>query len=140
MEELVKIPCSANDRPQALRYIYDQITVHIRGLATLGIGSTQYGSLLIPIIMSKLPGEIRLRVARETKDDVWSLDDLMQVIQAEVEAREASEGVRMNAVKPPMPPSNRSSSGNHNPTANALVRWIHERVECCVCAFTSNPW
>ena len=132
MEELVKIPCSANDRPQALRYIYDQITVHIRGLATLGIGSTQYGSLLIPIIMSKLPGEIRLRVARETKDDVWSLDDLMQVIQAEVEAREASEGVRMNAVKPPMPPSNRSSSGNHNPTANALSA-SQMKVKCAYC-------
>jgi len=58
MEELVKIPNCTNNHPQTLRYIYDQITTHIRGLATLGIGSTQYGSLLIPIIMSKLPGKI----------------------------------------------------------------------------------
>ena len=131
MEELVKIPSCTNDRPQSLRYVYDQITVHIRGLATLGIGSTQYGSLLIPIIMSKLPGEIRLRVARETKDDVWSLDDLMDVIRVEVEAREASEGVKMSAGKPPLP-SGRPPQGNSGATATALSA-SQMKVKCAYC-------
>ena len=67
------------------------------------IGSTQYGSLLIPIIMSKLPGEIQLRVAQETKEDVWSLDELMDVIHVEVEAREASEGVKITLESNPYP-------------------------------------
>jgi len=131
MEELVKIPCCTNDRPQSLRYIYDQITVHIRGLATLGIGSPQYGSLLIPIIMSKLPGEIRLRVARETKEDVWSLDELMDVIRVEVEAREASEGVKMNSGRQPIPPG-RPPQGNTGATATALSA-SHMKVKCAYC-------
>jgi len=55
----------STDCPQSLKFVYDQITVHIRGLKTLGIGLEKYGSLLIPIIMSKLPGEIRLRITRD---------------------------------------------------------------------------
>ena len=68
MDELVKIPCCNMDRSNTLRVVYDKITVHIRGLTALGVGSDQYGSLLIPIIMSKMPNEIRLRIAREAKD------------------------------------------------------------------------
>ena len=48
----------------ALRYVYDKISVHVRGLTTLGISPEQYSSLLIPVIMSKLPNDIRLEVAR----------------------------------------------------------------------------
>ena len=64
------------------------------------------GSLLIPVIMTKLPSEIRLRIARESTDAVWKLDKLMGVVKAEVEAREASEGARLV--------SHKSSSSNHN--------------------------
>ena len=70
MEELIKISCCSNDHSQSLRYVYDQITVYIRGLKALGIDSVRYGCLLIPLIMSKLPGEVRLRIAPESKEEV----------------------------------------------------------------------
>ena len=54
----------------------------------------QYGSLLIPVIMSKLPSEVKLRIAREATDEVWKINDLMEVIKREVEAREACDGVK----------------------------------------------
>lgn len=55
-----------NDCPTSLQFVYDQINVHARGLASLGVSSEQYGSLLVPIIMSKRPSEIRLQVARNS--------------------------------------------------------------------------
>lgn len=58
MDELIKLQSNDNDRPASLRYIYDRISVHVRGLALLGISTEQYGSLLIPVVMSKLPNEI----------------------------------------------------------------------------------
>ena len=68
MDELLKIQgCNDSDRFTSLRYVYDKITVHVRGLASLGVDSEQYGSLLIPIVMAKPPSELRLRVARDTK-------------------------------------------------------------------------
>ena len=81
MDQLLKVsPCS-NDRPASLRYVYDQICVHSRGLASLGVTSDQYGSLLIPVIMSKLPSEIRLQIARNSKDSVWKMEELLNVIK-----------------------------------------------------------
>ena len=61
-----------------------------------GVHSEQYGSLLIPIIMSKLPSDVRLQVARTMQKDVWEIKDLLEIIRNEVEARELSEHVKAN--------------------------------------------
>ncbi len=76
MDELLKIH-TANDKPHSLRIIYDKISVHTRGLASLGVSSKEYGSLLIPGIMSKLPSEIRIEIARKSSDDVWKIEELL---------------------------------------------------------------
>jgi len=55
----------------------------VRGLATLGIGSEQYSNILISIVMSKLPSKVKIRIGRETKDEVWKLDDLLGIIKNE---------------------------------------------------------
>jgi hypothetical protein len=60
---------------------YDKISVHVRALAALGVSSEQYGRMLIPIIMSKLPSDICLEIARKSKGDVWKIDDLLDTIK-----------------------------------------------------------
>ncbi|XP_065886111.1 uncharacterized protein [Dysidea avara] len=79
--EIIKIPNCTTDKSQMLRSVYGQINVHIRRLAALNVNSDQYGSLLITIIMSKLPDNVKLRVAREATEEVWKIDDLMDVIK-----------------------------------------------------------
>lgn len=96
MDELLKLPVSSGDKPSQLRIIYDKISVNVRGLEALGIKSDQYGSLLIPVIMSKLPSEIRIEIARKTTSEVWQIHDLLEIIRKEIEAREISENVRVN--------------------------------------------
>ena len=91
MDELLKLPACPNDRISSLRYVYDKISVHIRGLASLGVSADQYGSLLIPVIMEKLPTDIRLHIARKATSEVWKIDELLEVIEKEVTARESSE-------------------------------------------------
>ena len=56
---------------QLLRLVYDRINVHVKGFYLLGVCSDQYSSLLTPVIMSKLPNDIKLRIARETTSEVW---------------------------------------------------------------------
>ena len=94
MYELLKIPASTGDRPSSLRFIYDKINVHVRALASLVVSSHQYGSLLIPIILPKMPGDIRLQIARQAKKDAWKIDDLLPIIKFEIEAREMSEATK----------------------------------------------
>ena len=38
--------------------------------------------------MSKLPNEISLKDAREINKDVWEIEELLQIIKQEVDARE----------------------------------------------------
>ena len=137
MDQLLKVsPCSS-DRPASLRYVYDQICVHSRGLASLGVTSHQYGSLLIPVIMSKLPSEIRLQIARNSKDSVWKIDELLNVIKVEVEAREASEMTmaKTSEGRKSQSPGRESKFRNQTPTANSLVsqRGASFKIKCAYC-------
>ena len=60
------------------------------------MSSKQYGSLLIPVIMSRMPAEITLQIARKTSQDVWEVDEIMKIILADIEALEVSEKVRIS--------------------------------------------
>ena len=96
MDDLLKLPVCHGDKTSQLRLIYDKIWVNVRGLEALGVDAEQYGSFLIPIIMAKLPAEVRLQVARITNKDVWNIEELLQIIKGEVEAREISDAVKTN--------------------------------------------
>ena len=44
-----------------LRSVYEQINVQIRGLAAIFVNTDYYVRLSIPVIMSKLPSDMKLR-------------------------------------------------------------------------------
>ena len=75
----------------------------MRGLEALGVESEQYGSFLVPVIMAKLPSEVRLQIARSTTNAVWKVEELLRIIQGEVEAREMSDFMRTSERRPETP-------------------------------------
>ena len=99
MEELLKLPTCVGDKAIQIRTVYDKISVNVRGLEALGVNQDQYGSLLIPVIMAKLPSNIRLQIAWITKRDFWHMDELLRVVKEEVKARELSEGIKVGESK-----------------------------------------
>ena len=121
MEEILKLQPCLTDCPSSLRFLYDKLSVHVRGLSSLGVSSQEYGSFLIPIIMSKLPNEIRLEIARKSTNEVWKIDELLDTIKGELEAREASEAVKRQEVNVQKPPNPGPNSSRSIPTVNALV-------------------
>ena len=56
-------------------------------LKALGVGSYQYGTLLIPIFMEELPDELKLIVSRNHTDN-WELETIMDAVKSEVQARD----------------------------------------------------
>jgi len=88
----------------------------VRGLEAVGISAEEYGKFLIPVFMAKLPPEVRLQIARASTKDVWQIDELIQAIRAEVEARELSEGIRIQECRQHEP-----LSKSNSPSAAALV-------------------
>ena len=95
MDALLKLPLVHNSDTKRLRSVCDLIEQNIRGLKTLGISSKEYGSLLLPILMSRLPQEFKLNLTRNVPKDKWSLDSLLLAFKEELEAREKC--VQLNA-------------------------------------------
>ena len=93
MQSLLNLQSFQNDKISDLRVIYDTIMVHVRGLESLGVSSEKYGSLLVPVIISRMPEEIALEVARKTTENVWDIKDIMDIIRKEIEAREVSKKI-----------------------------------------------
>ena len=133
MDELMKIPaCNSTDKPSQLRYIYDKISVHTRGLASLGVDSKQYGSLLIPMIMAKLPLEVRIQIARTTKKEIWDIPEILDAILHEVEAREVSENVKINS-EPRKPPANKYPSSAASSLLAQEAKPSTRSIRCAYC-------
>ena len=62
----------------------------MRGLASLGKSHDTYGSLLTPIILTKLPNEIKKNLARQNTNSEWTLKALMDNILRELQMFETS--------------------------------------------------
>lgn len=135
MDELLRVSSCSGERPSSLRYVYDKISVHVRGLASLGISSEQYGSLLIPIIMSELPSDLRLRVAREAKGEVWEIDNLLDILRLETEAREASERFKVGERPRPSesPPRRFTPSTSRTLVSNEGRNERDFKIRCAYC-------
>jgi len=131
MDELLKLP-SCNEKLSQLKYVYDKINVHVRGLNALGVDSDKYGSLLIPIIMSRIPREISVQVARIVAKEVWNIEDVLEVLRAEVEAREMSESIR---VKSENQQASSTAKKTYQPSASALfvkAKQTSQYIPTCV--------
>ena len=112
MDELLKVPPCSNERSSSIRFVYDKIRLHVRGLEALGVSPEQYGSLLMPILMSKLPNILRLEVARKSTNEIWRIDELLETIRREIEAREASDQVKLHDSRSPPPPPHQGDVKN----------------------------
>ena len=65
----------------------------IRNLKTLKVEVNSYGSLLVPVLIAKLPKELSLLIARSFEEDVWPLEDMMKVLKNQIQAKERSLSV-----------------------------------------------
>ena len=83
MQALLDLPTPGNTLAD-LRSFYDSVEGHIRGLSSLGKSRDIYGDLLIPIILGKLPTEIRTNLAREHSHLEWNIDELREAILKEI--------------------------------------------------------
>ncbi|XP_063416451.1 uncharacterized protein LOC134698089 [Mytilus trossulus] len=92
MQSLISLPSpSANIRE--LKNFYDSMENYIRGLEGMGQTHESYGSLLVPIILNKIPGNIRQNMVRIHGNDRWNLQLLRDAIQHEITIQEAGQSL-----------------------------------------------
>ena len=73
---------------EGLRRFVGQVEVINRGLHTLSVDQSTFGSLLIPILLGKLPEDIKSQVTRFISLEIWNLKELLDLLNKDVEARD----------------------------------------------------
>ena len=134
MKKFVTIPPVKNDRDvRGLRKLYDEVETSVRNLRTLNVDTSTYGSLLVPLLNEKLSPDLRLRLSRNFENEVWILDNMLEMLKLEVEAKERSltiaKGSNFNNDRPPF----------HQPdfTTLALSNLV-ARKKCVYCGLSNR--
>ncbi|XP_068684949.1 uncharacterized protein [Montipora foliosa] len=129
MDALLKLP-SVNSvhETKKLRELFDKIEINIRGLNALGVESQS-----VPVVMEKIPSELRLVVSRKFgSEESWNLDSLLSALETELEARErctATKTSGANANTPRFEQYRARSKQSHS--ASALYTGSEEFTQQC---------
>ena len=105
------------------QYLYDIVESQMRGLRSFSISAESYGNLLSSILMNKLPQELRLIISSEIQHDEWEIEQIMEIIESEVDARERASSL---VTRPRI-------STRDLPTATSLVSSDSCTPRCCYC-------
>ena len=77
MNELIKLNKVNGSNVTELRELYDCIESNVSALKTIGIQQEPFGSLLIPIILEKIPNVMRLQISRQLGKENWNIDEFL---------------------------------------------------------------
>ena len=81
---------------KGLRMLYTHVENCIRKLKALKLDTVGYGSLLIPILKDRLPGEINVIISRQFCGQVWSLDKVMSILAMNSRRRKHAISIRLH--------------------------------------------
>ena len=118
-----KVSSSLNVK--ALRRLFDNISSHMRSLASLNVKEEMYGSLLFPALINKIPSNVQLIVCRKVSKADCELKTLMFTTEEEIIARE-----RLGTSRPPCNPANKPLL---TPTTLVVKESSTVTPLCCYC-------
>lgn len=88
IELLMQLPkVSDGSYLKQLRQLLDRTEAAVRSLKGIGISTETYGTFVTPVIMGKIPQELRLILGRGTSED-WDLDTIIKSFTEELQIRE----------------------------------------------------
>ena len=122
--------------------MYDRIETHVRSLDALGLPVSGYQQLLAPIIVNKVPSELRIAITREVKDS--DLSKILGCIKEEVMVREkcllSKVAVGQSQKQNPIEESRPRWAGRNNIATTSTLHTHHgldseqqKEVKCAYC-------
>ena len=94
MQKFVQIPKIQNTNDiKRLRFLCDSVETSVRNLKSLQVETSSYGSLLVPLLNEKLPNDLRVVIARNFENNIWTLDEMLNLLKTEIQAKELSLSV-----------------------------------------------
>ena len=82
---------------KGLRTLYDEVETQVRSLQNLGLDPENYGPMLTPILLQKLPDDLKLIISRHFGKAAWDIEKLLECFNNELGAREKIQFENNNA-------------------------------------------
>ena len=89
--------------------------MQIRSLEGVGVKSESFDNLLVPLLLSKVPEVLRLKLANAAQDEQWSLNKFLELLLREIKSREKIMSVSS-------PHTHRTGSSNSHYTHKQNIR------------------
>ena len=103
---------TSDNNLRGLRWLHDDVEAHVQDLKAQGIESESYGAMLAPLLLNKLPPNIRLIVSHKIAGSVTKVDQILEHVEVELTARKC-------AAHNMTPPPHQHDKGK--PTATTLL-------------------
>ena len=131
VQELLVLEVPSTPSVEELWKTYNSLQSHIRSLAGLDIAGEQYGVILTPLVLSRLPQDLRLEWAREGEGHERDLDFLMDFLRKEIERRERSQTFTTNtSIELPATAAALQTSTQSHRTCELCNRKNHAIASC----------
>ena len=89
MDVLVKLPRATSFKDiETLRKNYNSQETIVRSLTELNVDINSYGTLLINLILERIPSELKAIISRRFKDDVWDLLRLIEIFKSFLQGKD----------------------------------------------------
>ena len=69
---------------KGLRKLTDVVKPQVRGLNSVGIEAKNFGPLLIPVVLSEIPDEIKLVISRKFGKNIWNAEIILETLETEL--------------------------------------------------------
>ncbi len=131
IQRLINIEIPSSNAPSKLWQVYNELISNIRCLENEGISGEQYGVILTPIIVGRLPNYIRFEWAKVSDHNESNLSFLMEFLHEEINRRDRSQNFNLYS---PCSGKEKCIAEKKRPTATALLaNERHKRQSCVFC-------
>ncbi|XP_065904066.1 uncharacterized protein [Dysidea avara] len=90
MDALMNLPKPVNNLA-SLQVFHDRLESHMRALQSLGKSSDTYCAMLTPMVLGKLPTDLRKQFTRDHNSGEWTIQDVMACILKEIHVLEVGQ-------------------------------------------------
>ena len=138
INELINLSPVFNEKSvQRLRNLRDQIETHFRAMEAQGVNKESYSSVVVPVLMGKIPETLRNNMIRFATNHMdWNLDDMLLALGKELDVLEGHFPIMQNyqqqSGRANDQRGNRHKKQDRPATASALVTH-REGGKCMFC-------
>lgn len=130
MQALIDLSSPSNSLPSLCKF-YDSTEGHIRSLSSLGKSEDSYGSLLVPIILGKLPAKVKQNLVRAHGKKEWSITELQAGILNELYILEMGSQTEGHTDLPP--------TATFHMSAKKPTTGVNRKPHCPYCKASHYP-